>query len=103
MANINEVFKPYDPEKPNVSFNLPSKEEVLAAILGLIPGGRAMYSEYKNPDISWKERPDVKNDPELQMLKRLYDLHKKNSNLIAKPKVPKKWEQDYTIEEIFGY
>lgn len=59
MADINEVFKPYDPEKPNVSFNLPSKEEVLAAILGLIPGGRAMYSEYKNPDISWKEYGDL--------------------------------------------
>lgn len=54
-------------------------------------------------DLTVKERPDVKNDPELQMLKRLYDLHKKNSKLVAKPKVPKKWEQDYTIEEIFGY
>lgn len=59
MADINEVFKPYDPDKPKASFNLPSREEVLATILGLIPGGRAMYAEYKNPDISWNEYGDL--------------------------------------------
>ena len=49
-----------------------------------------------------EKKPDVKNDPELQLLERIYSLHKKYPNMVGKPKLPKKWENDYTIEEIFG-
>jgi len=52
-------MEPYDPNKPKVSFNIPSKESLIEAVLGLVPGGRAMYAEYKNPDISWKEYGDL--------------------------------------------
>jgi hypothetical protein len=52
-------------------------------------------------DLSVKEKPDVKNDPELQLLKRLYDLNKKNPNLFEKPKLPEKWK-DYKLSDIFG-
>lgn len=53
-------------------------------------------------DLSVKEKPDVANDPELQLTKRVYDLYKKSEGLVPKPRLPKKWESDYTIEEIFG-
>lgn len=53
-------------------------------------------------DLSVKEKPDVDNDPELQLTKRVYDLYKDSKGLIPKPRLPKKWENDYTIEEIFG-
>lgn len=53
-------------------------------------------------DLSVKEKPNVANDPELQLIKHLYDLHKKYNGLVPKPRLPKKWEKDYTIEEIFG-
>lgn len=49
-----------------------------------------------------EKKPDVKNDPELQLLERIYSLHKKYPNMVGKPKLPKQWEKDYTIEEIFG-
>lgn len=52
-------------------------------------------------DLSVKERPDVENDPELQLLKHLYELNKKNPNLFEKPKLPEKWK-DYGLEDIFG-
>lgn len=53
-------------------------------------------------DLTVKEKPDVKNDPELQLTKRLYDLHKKFPNMVGKPELPKKWKDEYTIEEVFG-
>ena len=56
----------------------------------------------KGIDLSVKEKPNVENDPELQMVQRMYELHKKYPNMVAKPKLPKKWENEYTIEEVFG-
>lgn len=53
-------------------------------------------------DLSVKEKPDVHTDPELQLTKRVYDLYKDSKGLVPKPRLPKKWEKDYTIEEIFG-
>lgn len=53
-------------------------------------------------DLSVKETPNVQTDPELQMTKRVYDLYKKTGGLVPKPRLPKKWEKDYTIEEVFG-
>ena len=53
-------------------------------------------------DLSVKEKPDVANDPELQLTKRVYDLYKTSNGLVPKPRLPKKWEKDYTIEEVFG-
>lgn len=53
-------------------------------------------------DLSVKEEPDVANDPELQLTKRVYDLYKTSNGLIPKSRLPKKWEKDYTIEEVFG-
>lgn len=53
-------------------------------------------------DLSVKEKPNVHTDPELQLTKRVYDLYKDSKGLVPKPRLPKKWEKDYTIEEIFG-
>lgn len=53
-------------------------------------------------DLTVKETPDIKTDPELQMIGHVYDLYKKSNGLVPKPRLPKKWENDYTIEEIFG-
>lgn len=53
-------------------------------------------------DLSVKEKPNVANDPELQLTKRVYDLYKSTGGLVPKPRLPKKWESDYTIEEVFG-
>ena len=50
MANINDVFGEYDESKPMVSFNLPSKEELIAELLGVIPGGRALKNFHDNPE-----------------------------------------------------
>jgi hypothetical protein len=50
MANINDVFGEYDESKPMISFNLPSKEELIAELLGLIPGGRALKNFHDNPE-----------------------------------------------------
>ena len=50
MANINDVFDKYDESKPMVSFNLPPKEELIAELLGLIPGGRALKNFHDNPE-----------------------------------------------------
>lgn len=50
MANINDVFGEYDESKPMVSFNLPSKEELISELLGLIPGGRALKNFHDNPE-----------------------------------------------------
>ena len=43
-------LKPYDPSKPWISINLPTKEELIAATLGLIPGYRALKNMYDNPE-----------------------------------------------------
>ena len=53
-------------------------------------------------DLTVKEKPNVEKDPELQMVEHLYKLHKKYPGMVGKPKLPKKWENDYTIEDIFG-
>jgi hypothetical protein len=50
VANINDVFGEYDESKPMISFNLPSKEELIAELLGLIPGGRALKNFHDNPE-----------------------------------------------------
>jgi len=50
MANIENVFRPYDPSKPRISVNLPSKEELIASILDLIPGYRALQYFRDNPE-----------------------------------------------------
>lgn len=42
-------LKPYDPSKPWISVNLPTKEELIAATLGLIPGYRALKNFHDNP------------------------------------------------------
>lgn len=55
MANINDVFGEYDESKPMISFNLPSKEELVAELLGLIPGGRALKNFHDNPEGSASE------------------------------------------------
>jgi hypothetical protein len=43
-------LKQYDPSKPWISINLPTKEELIAATLGLIPGYRALKNMYDNPE-----------------------------------------------------
>lgn len=43
-------LRPYDPSKPWISVNLPTKEEIIAATLGLIPGYRALKNFHDNPE-----------------------------------------------------
>ena len=52
-------LKPYDPSKPWISVNLPSKEELIAATLGLIPGYRALKNMYDNPEGPISETLDL--------------------------------------------
>ena len=60
MPNTNEVFGKNN-KKPIVSINDwdTIKSNILNNLFGIIPGSRAMYAEYKNPDISWKEYLDL--------------------------------------------
>lgn len=53
-------------------------------------------------DLTVKEKPNKEKDPELQMVERLYKLHKKYPKLVDKPELPEKWKKDYKIEDIFG-
>lgn len=62
MANTREVFgqlKPHDPSKPRISVKLPSKEELIANILGLIPGYRALKNFHDNPEGPISETLDL--------------------------------------------
>lgn len=43
-------MEPYDPNKPWISVNLPSREELIAMAMGLIPGGRALKYYHDNPE-----------------------------------------------------
>ncbi len=52
-------LKPYDPSKPWISINLPTKEELIAATLGLIPGYRALKNIYDNPEGPISETLDL--------------------------------------------
>lgn len=52
-------LKPYDPNKPFITFNLPTREEVIAATLGLIPGYRALKNMYENPEGPVSETLDL--------------------------------------------
>lgn len=59
MADINNVFGEYDESKPIISLNLPSKEELIAELLGLIPAGRAVKNFYDNPEGPISETLDL--------------------------------------------
>lgn len=52
-------LRPYDPSKPLISVNLPTKEELIAATLGLIPGYRALRNMYDNPEGPVTETLDI--------------------------------------------
>lgn len=52
-------LKPYDPSKPWISVNLPTKEELIAATLGLIPGYRALKNFHDNPEGPISETLDL--------------------------------------------
>lgn len=52
-------LKQYDPSKPLISVNLPSKEELIAATLGLIPGYRSLKNMYDNPEGPISETLDL--------------------------------------------
>lgn len=52
-------LRPYDPSKPWISVNLPTKEEIIAATLGLIPGYRALKNMYDNPEGPFTETLDL--------------------------------------------
>ena len=62
MANTKKVFsqlEPYDPNKPMFRLNIPSKEELIAATLGLIPGYRALKNMNDNPEGPISETLDL--------------------------------------------
>lgn len=62
MADTKKVFGqlgPHDPNKPVISLNLPSKEELLAELIGLIPGGRALKNFHDNPEGPISETLDL--------------------------------------------
>lgn len=107
--NINPKETKWNWAKRNTSEVKGNVESYLANLQGRTKwGGNAINSvatfipgASEKIDLSVKERPDVKTDPELQLLKRLYELNKKNPNLFEKPKLPEKWK-DYGLEEIFG-
>lgn len=43
-------MEPYKPNKPWISVNLPTREELIAMAMGLIPGGRALKYYHDNPE-----------------------------------------------------
>lgn len=59
MSDIENVFRPHDPSKPRISINFPSKEELIANILGLIPGYRALKNFHDNPEGPISETIDL--------------------------------------------
>lgn len=52
-------MEPYKPNKPWISVNLPSREELIAMAMGLIPGGRALKNMYDNPEGPISETLDL--------------------------------------------
>lgn len=52
-------MEPYKPNKPWISVNLPSREELIAMAIGLIPGGRALKNMYDNPEGPISETLDL--------------------------------------------
>lgn len=52
-------MEPYNPNKPWISVNLPSREELIAMAMGLIPGGRALKNMYDNPEGPISETLDL--------------------------------------------
>jgi hypothetical protein len=52
-------MEPYNPNKPWLSVNLPSREELIAMAMGLIPGGRALKYYHDNPEGSATEFADL--------------------------------------------
>lgn len=52
-------MEPYNPNKPWISVNLPSREELIAMAMGLIPGGRALKYYHDNPEGSATEFADL--------------------------------------------
>lgn len=52
-------MEPYDPNKPWISVNLPSREELIAMAMGLIPGGRALKNMHDNPEGPISETLDL--------------------------------------------
>jgi hypothetical protein len=52
-------MEPYNPNKPWISVNLPSREELIAMAMGLIPGGRALKYYHDNPEGSIIETLDL--------------------------------------------
>lgn len=107
--NINPKETKWNWAKRNTSDVRGNVESYLANLQGRTKWGGSAINSFatffpgasEKIDLSVKERPDVKNDPELQLLKRLYELNKKNPNLFEKPKLPEKWK-DYSLEDIFG-
>lgn len=59
MSDIENIFRPHDPSKPRISVNLPSKEELIAQLLGLIPGYRALKNFHDNPEGPISETLDL--------------------------------------------
>lgn len=80
--------------------NLQGQTKYAGTMANAVAQGIPFIKDKVNLEV--EKKPDVKNDPELQLTKRIYDLHKKYPNMVGKPKLPKKWEKDYTIEDIFG-
>lgn len=52
-------MEPYNPNKPWISVNLPTREELIAMAMGLIPGGRALKNMYDNPEGPFTETLDL--------------------------------------------
>jgi len=52
-------MEPYKPNKPWISVNLPSREELIAMAMGLIPGGRALKNMHDNPEGPFTETLDL--------------------------------------------
>lgn len=52
-------MEPYKPNKPWLSVNLPTREELIAMAMGLIPGGRALKYYHDNPEGPISETLDL--------------------------------------------
>lgn len=52
-------MEPYNPNKPWLSVNLPTREELIAMAMGLIPGARALKYYHDNPEGSATEFADL--------------------------------------------
>ncbi len=52
-------MEPYKPNKPWISVNLPTRAQLIAMAMGLIPGGRALKNMYDNPEGPISETLDL--------------------------------------------